>query len=253
MRKMILALTCALAVFGTGCSSLMPKPVELFQKEVKAFPEPSETYRETQRQAAALAEQRAKAALDAARAENVSTNVLAPAGDALTLSGAVSDSLGSPSKPASGASVADKLRHAMAKLDSKIADFKERNDSLEGKKIEDTGLFKVPYFVWLGAVLVLGFVGLVIAGLVWTALKVYATTNPPLALGLNAVQAGGAFAKKAVTQLLKGGEEFKKAVAKEVADPALLARVQSLFRTHQQINQDQDVQAVVKELTRKGE
>jgi len=250
--KRILAAVLAVSLLS-GCGTLLPKRVELFQKKVKAFPEPSEGYLEVQRQAAALAEQRAQEALDAARAESVSTNVLAPASDALTLSGAVSDSLGNPSKPAPDASVAGKLRHAMAKLDSKIADFKERNDLLEGKKIEDTGLFKVPYLVWLGGVFFLIFAGLVIASLVWTALKVYATTNPPLALGLNAVQAGGNFAKKALAQLLKGGEDFKQAVAKEIVDPAALARVRELFRVHQQINQDQDVQAVVKELTRKGE
>jgi hypothetical protein len=230
----------------------MPRPVEFFQKEVKAFPEASASYLETQRQAAALAEQRSLEALEAAIRENASTNVVLPAEDALTLTGAVSDSLGSPAKPATDVSAAASLRRAMAKLDGKIAAFRVRNESLEGKKIEDTGLFSVPYFVWIGILLALGFAGLVVAGLAWSALKVYATTNPPLALGLNAVQAGGNFAKKALSQAISGGEKFKKALSEEISDPALLSRIKGLFQTHQKMAQDADVQAVVSELTKKN-
>jgi hypothetical protein len=229
----------------------MPRPVEFFQKEVKAFPEASAGYLETQRQAAALAEQRAKETLTAALRDNASPSVVLPAEDALVLSGAVSDSLGSPAKPATDVSAAVSLRRAMAKLDDKIASFRDRNDSMEGKKVEDTGLFKIPYFLWLGFVLVLGFVGLVIAGLVWAAIKTYAMTNPPLAVGLQALHTSGAFAKKALGQVLKGGEAFKDAVAKEIADPALLARVKELFRTNQLVSQDTDVQTVIKEITKK--
>jgi hypothetical protein len=252
MKNLLVMALCGALLLGGGCGTLIPKRVEFFQDKVQKFPEESASYREAQRRAAALAERRVQQVLEGAIEENCTTNVTQKAEEARRLTGAVADSLGNPLKPATDASsAADALRKAMAKLDQKIESFKQSNDENAGKKIEGTGLFSVPYFVWLFIVILLVFAGLVVAGLVWTALKVYATTNPPLALGLNAVQAGGNFAKKALAQVLKGGEEFKSAVMKEVNDPAVQARLQQLFSTHQRINQDQDVQAVVKELTKK--
>lgn len=242
----------AVALLTPGCGTLIPKRVEFFQDKVQKFPDESASYREAQRRAAALAEKRVQQVLENAIAEDCSTNITTKAEEARRLSGAVSDSLGNPLKPATDAdATADALRKAMAKLDQKIESFKQSNDENAGKKIEGTGLFSIPYFVWLGLVILLVFAGLIVAGLVWTALKVYATANPPLALGLNAVQAGGNFAKKALTQLIKGGEEFKDAVKREVTDPAVLAKVNQLFNIHQRMSQDGDVQIVVKELTKK--
>lgn len=252
MHKLILAALVAGMLVTAGCGTLIPKRVEFFQDKVQKFPDESAGYREAQRRAAALAETRVQQILEGAIEEDCSTNITAKAEDARRLTGAVADSLGNPLKPATDAdTAADALRKAMARLDKKIESFKQTNDDNVGKKIEGTGLFSIPYFVWLGIVIVLVFAGLVIAGLIWTALKVYATSNPPLALGLNAVQAGGNFAKKALTQLIKGGEDFKEQVAKEIADPALLAKVNQLFNVHQRMSQDQDVQVVVKELTKR--
>lgn len=252
-RQLLAALIGAALIFETGCGTLIPKRVEFFQDKVQKFPEESAKYREAQRRAAELAERRAQDALAGAIAEDCSTNVVGPIKDTRDLTGAVSDSLGSPLKPTDDVVGAiTELRKSMARLDAKIEAFKQSNDENAGKKIEGTGLFSVPYFIWIGLVALMAFGAFIVVSLIWTALKVYSMSNPPLALGLNAVQAGGNFAKKALTQLIKGGEEFKDAVSKEVTDPELLARINRLFQVHQRMSQDLDVQAVVKELTRKG-
>jgi outer membrane murein-binding lipoprotein Lpp len=252
MKKLVLTALCAATLILSGCSSIMPARKEFFQDKVQKFPEESAAFKESQRRAAFLAEQRVAAALGASLIEGVSTNVLDPGRDALRLTGALSDSLGSPRHPATDAGAADELRAAMNKLDRKVESFKQANNENSGKAIEGTGLFSIPYFAWIGIILALGFVGLIIAGIAWAALKAYALSNPPLQLGLNAVQAGAGFVRKAVSQVVAGGEKFKEALSKEINDPATVAKVQDLFRTHQRINQDADVQAVVAELTKKS-
>ena len=91
--------------------------------------------------------------------------------------------------------------------------------------------------------------GFIILGVAWAALKVFAISNPPLALGLNAVQLGARGATSLAGQLLKGGEKFKARLATEVSDPALQAKIQQIFRDEHEKAQSPEAQILVKHLT----
>jgi hypothetical protein len=250
MKKMLLILIVGLF---SGCGTLIPKRVELFQDKVQKFPEPRSSEIETQRRAADLAERKARETYDAAIVSGATTNVVQPAAETVALTGAVSDSLGPPKKPAdeTGQEVAAELRHAIAKLNGRIDDFKQGNDENAGKKIENTGLISVPYFLWVALVGVFIFVGLIVAGVLWTFLKMYAVSNPPVQLGVSAVQMGANFLKRALGEVTKGGEAFKAQLAKTVEDPALQEKIKELFRVSQERAQSGDVQEIIKALTRK--
>jgi hypothetical protein len=241
-----------LALLLTGCGTLIPKRVELFQDKVKEMPVARASEREVQRQAAQRAAQASASVLLAVVTDGAGTNIVQPAGDAAKLSDSVSRSLGPPLKPSSEAApdLSRRLDTTIAKLNDRMDSFRDKNDENAGKKIESTGMFQIPYFLWIGLVGVFLFIGLIVMGVLWSFLKMYALSNPPVALGVNAISAGGKFATKALSQLVKGGETFKDAVVKEVSDPALQAKVKELFRVHHQTAQDQDVQAVIKELTK---
>jgi hypothetical protein len=257
----LLPLVALSTVLLTGCSTLLPKQVEFFQKKVQAVPEATSREKETQKEAAALAAKQSEQTLLAAVKENASTNVVKPAGDAMVLSRSVSTSLGPPVKPWAGDvdSLARKLDTSVAALDRRLDNFREDQSEVVGKKIEGTGLFQVPYLVWLGIVFVFVFVGLLVFGFLWTVLKMYATTNPPLAIGLNAAQAAASTVRKGFTQAVVAGEEFKKKVldaTKGAAGSVSFSDEQATavldwFRTAHQKNQDHDVQELVKGLTQK--
>src|SRR6267142_2113137 len=80
----------------TGCSSLVPHRVEFFQSKVKAFPEQSDTLKEDQRKAAALASIRATETYLAAVKDGAPASVTIPAKDVIDLTHAISTSLGPP-------------------------------------------------------------------------------------------------------------------------------------------------------------
>lgn len=232
----------------TGCGTLIPKKVEFFQDKVKAVPEATAKEKEIQRQAAAKAAEKAQDTLVTAIKENCSTNVVVPAQETAVLTDAVSDSLGPPAKPStdSSAALAAKLEATLAKLSARLEDFKKQNDENAGKKIEGTGLFQIPYFVWLAICGVIFFVGLIFLSVLWTAVKMYSISNPPVAVGVSAIQAGSKFFKKGFSQVLAGGEKFKEAIEKEL--PEVKEKVLGIFRREHMQAQDKDVQDVVKGL-----
>lgn len=236
----------------SGCGTLFPKRVEFFQDKVKTFPEPREKEKEIQRQTAARAAEVSLETLISAVGENASTNVTAPAKDAAVLSGAVARSLGPPEKKSEDKAdvLAARLDASIAKLNSRLDDFKKDVNENAGKKIEGTGLFSVPYFVWIGLVLVMVFIGFIILAVLWSVFKIYATSNPPLQIGVSAVQAGAGFLKKAVSEIAKGGEAFKQRLETEVNDPAVTKKVLELFRIEHERKQSAEVQSLVKALTR---
>lgn len=240
------------ALSTTGCSTLLPKKVEFFQDKVEAFPEAKSKEKEVQKQTAARAAQASLDTLISAVGEKSSTNVIAPAKDAAALSGAVARSLGPPETQSTEAAdaLAAKLDKVIARLDARIDSFKQDVNENVGKKIEGTGLFSIPYFVWIGLVFVLVFIGLIILAVLWTAFKIYASTNPPLQIGVSAIQAGAGFLKKALAEVTKGGENFKTELEKQISDPALVNKVLELFRVEHERAQSTDVQSVVKALTR---
>lgn len=232
---------------------LVPKRVEFFQDKVRAVPEQTAKDREIERQTAARAYEKAQEVYAEALKEECPPVVTAPAEETVALTKAVSTSVGPPLAPStlSSKELATKLDTAGAKLTKRVDAFKEENNENAGKKIEGTGLFSAPYLVVLGGAIVLVFVLLFLAGLAWTALKLYGLSNPPIALGLKAVQTSASFAKSALSEIIKGGEEFKKSIKAELTDPAVQQKVLDLFRINQKQAQAPVTQDVIKELTSK--
>ncbi len=242
MRLLIAILALSLTA---GCGTLIPKKVELLQDKVQAFPEQRAGEAELQRQAAQRAAELATKTASEARSEG--TNVVRLADETAVLAEAVSDSLGPPLKRSSSTAtnLALALEHAIARLNERIAEFKDDNNTNAGKKIEGTGLVQVSYFAWVGGFLAMLFLG-------YLALKVVtilgSVANPGVALGVNVANLGARGLAKAFSQVLKGGQSFKKAIEEKLEDPALKAKVLEIFRAAQNEAQDDDVKAVIKSL-----
>lgn len=253
MKKLLIVL---LALTLTGCGTLIPKRVELGQDKVKVVPEAKPAEVEKQRRAAAMAEEQARRTLDAAIGVDAPVCVTEPAKATVDLTDAVAKSVGPPKEPIApnedAHKVANDLRSAVAKLNERLLEFKQDNNVNAGKKIEGTGWLQVPYFVWLGGFLIFAFVGVIILGVLWTFLKMYAMSNPPVQLGVNAVQMGANFLKKAVGEVTKGGERFKERLGEVVTDPNLQAKIKEVFRVEHERAQSGDVQELVKQITKKA-
>jgi len=236
-----------------GCGTLIPKRVEFGQDKVRAFPEAKRGETEIQKQVARRAAESAQEVLQNALIVDAPPNVVEPAKDAAILTEVVSESIGAPSKSAPGdataKALAQELRAAMAKFDQRLDEFKRGNNENAGKKIEGTGFLQIPYFVWLFVVAAMGFVGLIILAILWTAVKMFAMGNPPLQLATGAVQAGAGFFKRALGEVVSGGEEFKKSVMKKVKDPALQEEIKELFKVEHKQAQSKDTQQLVSAMT----
>jgi len=245
--------TLKIAVVGfalllTGCGTLIPKQVELFQKKVKPVPQLTVAQVEVQREAAWQAKAKTAETVEAALAEKSSPAVLAPARDAEKLTDAVAVSLGPPVSLATApaTNTAERLLAAVGKVDKKLDAYTEKNEKLEGKKIEGTGLFQVPYLLWVaGIAAILFIVHLVLK----TVLRAAAIANPGAAAGLAGMNVADAVIKKGFSQVLSGAEAFKNRVRTDFPDVA--DEVLQVFRAEQERKQDQDVQAVVKQVTNK--
>jgi hypothetical protein len=238
-----------------GCFA--PRPLEFGQDKVREFPVAKASERETQRQAAQRASRKADETLLAALQEGSSSAVMIPAKETGLLTEAISVSLGPPLNPAaptvSSEDLARRLETATAKFNSRVEDFKEDNNENAGKKIEGTGLFQIGYMSYLAIMAVVLFVGVILFKVGSMALKAYSLSNPAVAVGLNAVQAGGALASKALGQVLTAGESFKADLKTKVPGltDELAAAVLAHFRTTHERKQDQDVQSVIRQLTQK--
>lgn len=239
MKKSLLLLIFSLCLTGCG---LIPHKVEFFQDKVHKFPAVTAKQEELQREAAALAKQKAQETVDEALKENVSPYVLAPARETEKLTDAVSTSLGPPVHAYSNTTnLVEGLNHAVAKHNNKVADFAEDNDKNSGKKIEGTGLVQVPYFAWAGGVVALLF-------LVWVVLKAVLTAasaaNPGALVGVAGMNVAGSVLAKGFHQVVKGGELFKEWVGKEL-EPGLQQKVLDAFTSLHKTAQDGDVKAIV--------
>lgn len=242
-------LICLIGVIAlSGCGTLVPKQVEFFQDKVEKFPEPSPALREIQKQAVYRAMEVAAKTSEAANAENASTNVTVPAQETRVITEAVAVSMGPPLKPAvvSTPVLATKLETAVAKQDAKVEEFKQENNANAGKKIEGTGLVKIPYLWWIGGIIGVGLVVFFVGKLALTA---FATANPVAAVGLNVVNAAQSVVTKGFAQLVKGGEDFKGWVEKEVQDAGLQEKILAAFRTTHKQAQDSDVQGTIRAMT----
>lgn len=228
----------------SGCS-LIPKSVEFGQDKVRKFPAHPTAQLEHERQAVKLAAEKAReaeleATLDGSAAAE-------PAGDAAELSEAVGRSLGPPSSPwtAEISALTLRLDAQTAKYNALLAKFKTGNDENAGKKIEGSGFLQIPYFIYLGGVLAVGWI-------IWMVLKTIsnaaAAANPGVAVGLKVAQVGGKVLSRGFSQLIKGGQQFKEKIEEQIEDPAVREKVLDTFRAAHQINQDSDVQTLIQKL-----
>jgi hypothetical protein len=229
----------------TGCSSLIPKPVEFFQDKVHKMPTQKASEKETQRQAAQRAAEKARQVLDAALIEDASTAVVNPAKEVTQLTDSVSRSLGPPVSPSSLTSedLSRKLDKAIAKLNQRLDEFKADNDENAGKKIEGSGAFSVPYFFYIA---IIGFVVFVIFLVLKTFVHVAAAGNPAVGMGLQAVQLGGRGVAALAKEVIHGGEIFKEKIAAEM--PEFREKIEALFSSAHKEAQSPDTQAAVKKL-----
>jgi hypothetical protein len=234
------------SVMLTGCS-LIPKNVEFGQDKVKKFPSHAHAQLEAERQAVSLAADKAREAEAIAIVDQ--SSAAKPAGEAAELSESVTRSLGPPADKWTGEvnRLTERLDRLTSKYNDLLVNFQKGNDENAGKKIEGTGFLQVPYFLWLGIV------GAIIA-IVWLVLKtvanVAAASNPGVAVGMKVAQAGGRVLSRGLSQLVKGGESFKSWLKKEVPDEALKEKILEAFKQHHMTAQDEDVQNMIKELTK---
>lgn len=244
MKRYLLLLLAATLI--AGCSTFIPKRVELGQDKVQKFPQPTEKRKEAERQAVLLAAQKAReaeriAALEGSAAEK-------PAGEAASLAESVSLSLGPPKNPWSGE--VEVLRLQVARLTAEhnlmLAKFAKENDKNEGKKIEGTGWLSVPYFVWTGGALLLIFFGFIALKV---ALSFVSMANPGVAVGMRVAKVGGRAVSRAFSEVLEGGEAFKRRVQEKLPDVS--EQVLELFREMQERRQSTETQKMIKELTEK--
>ena len=244
MKKLLCLLTLVFSL--SGCS-LIPKKVEFFQDKVHAFPTPSQKQLELQRETAQKANEKASDTLHQAIKENSSPTLLAPALETEKLTQAVAESVGAPAKATrdieTDALIAD-LRAQIAKLDKKLDSFAKENNENTGKKIEGTGLVQVPYFAWTGGILVFLLVG-------WYVLRTVAgaaaLANPGAAVGVGALNVAGSVVSKGFQQLVKGGQEFKDWVTKNV-EPAAQQKIIEAFNMLHKTAQDDSTKALVDHL-----
>ena len=244
MKKTLFLLTLVFSL--SGCS-LIPKRVEFFQDKVHRFPTPSEKQTELQREAAQKANDKAAQTLHEALKENLGPALLVPALETEKLTAVVAESVGAPAKSPekieTDALIAD-LRAQLAKLDKKVDAFAKGNDENAGKKIEGTGLVQVPYFAWTGGILVFLLVG-------WYVLRTVAgaasLANPGVAVGVGALNVAGSVVSKGFQQLVKGGQEFKDWVTKNV-DPAAQQKIIEAFTLLHKSAQDDSTKALVDHL-----
>lgn len=245
MKRLLPLLFSLLLLSGCG---LIPKNVEFFQRKVHEVPELTSTQKEYQKRAAYLAKQRAVDVVDNALTSGASTNVIVPARDVEKLTDAVSTSLGPPVTPSTNADTAvENLTRAVAKLDRSIDAFKEKNDRDAGKKIEGTGFIQIPYFVYLGVVVLVIVVGWHLAK---TALTVASVAQPAAGVGVGVMNVAGSLAGKGFSQVVAGGKKFLDWVNSEASglEPGLKDKLTKAFTDSHQAVQDHDVQTVVKTL-----
>jgi hypothetical protein len=231
----------------SGCG-LMPRNVEYFQRKVEAVPAKPDAMVEVEKQGARLTADLVEAARIAAWAEAASTNVINPLSDAQLVSRAVSGSMGQPASRWQGEPevLADKIDARSARLDAKVEDYRDAVQRDVGKKIEGTGLLKIPYF--LNAALVVG-IPLVLFWMAKIALNIW---NPAVGGVLGKVQRIGAdTVRRGFGQVVLGVESFKAKLDELDLDDKAKAAIKGLLREKLVDNQDFDVQQVTRTLTQR--
>ncbi len=235
---------------GVSCG-IIPKSVEFFQDKVKPVPRKSEAHIEKERQAAQFVKNRVDEAFIESVKENASTNVTEPLFEAKTVIEPLSLSLGPPKSrwDDSADLLAIRLERQINRLSLKLEEYREEVAKNEGKKIEGSGLFSIPYFVYVGIV---GGIILFVWIIVRAFISYASIMNPPLGVGLKVAQISGKAVKQGFHQLLIGGEQFKNRIKKVFGDNTdTTNQILELFRDEQMRAQSPEIQETIKELTRK--
>ena len=236
-----------LLVTLVGCGTLIPKKVEFFQKKVQAVPTKTASDEEAEREAAYAAHLAARLTVESAVSNHSPATVIGPAKTTERLTDAVTTSLGPPQDIPSLKSVdkiAARVIENRADLNRKIDRYAAKVDPLVGKKIEGTGLVRVPYFVYVGSLIVLAF-------LVWTGLKIYGSINPVVGLGTNVVgRVASSVLQKGYSEIVSGGEAFKDYLEKSGIESSAKEKVLDLFSRAHKENQSPNTQVLVRELTK---
>ncbi len=202
----------------------------------------NETLRQTAKLAAVKAAETERAALATASAPEV----ISPAQDTVKLTDAVSDRLGVPEKAWTGdlAILLKSMDAQNARYQTALDAYRDEVRDLAGKKVEGTGLFQVGYFTHIIIITVTIFAILAIA---WLALRIFALFNPPVALGVSAIQGGTRFLSRALSEVIEGGQAFETRIRQRLANqPDLAESILEDFRTAHRAKQSRDVQAVVR-------
>lgn len=245
MNKLLFILL--ITIFAGGCS-LWPKKVEYWQDKVQKVPETTEKHKEVQKEAAEYVARKTKETVIEAIKVESPTNVLKPAIEAEVVAESLAGSLGKPVDPwkQEAEVLKAKLDKLDAKLDSKLEVFREDNDKNAGKKIEDTGIIKVGYFTQF---IILAF----IACAAWIAIKIVGLFNPAVKVGSQVLSGGfrgvTKIATKGFSEIIAGGEAFKRKIEEEFEDPDTVDKIKSLFRSAQLEKQSPEIQKAIKKLT----
>ena len=240
--KRLLIIIISVLVFA-GCY-IIPKDVELFQDKVKPVPEKSAKLVEAEKQAALTLKYRVNQSRDAALQENASTNIINPLNEARLLAEPLSLSLGAPERQFDK-KVEDLVAILLlenSRLDRKLDLY--RNDTREnvGKKIEGTGVMQVSWFTAI-------FWTIGVVFLISVAIKIIGIIYPPVGIGANLMRIPSSIVKNGFSQLIAGGESFKREVDRAFEDEKTKQKIKELFRISQERVQDKDIQDVVKKLT----
>jgi hypothetical protein len=229
----------------SGCASLWPKAVEFGQKKIEKVPEPTKAHLEKEKEAADYLATKLREANITAVKENASSNLVYDIHGTSLVADSLSFSIGKPLYPYVGSPdiLAAQLNRLEAKLDRKLDSFAERNNKMEGLKVEGSGWFSIGYFTYIGIFILIGFVLL-------TALKIYSFVNPAVGVGLNVAKIPINVMKRGFSEIVSAGEHFKENVDKKIEDPKTREMILELFRTSHQINQSSDIQNVIKNLTK---
>jgi hypothetical protein len=241
-------LVSCLSFFLAGCF-LLPKKVEFGQKEIKAVPAKTEKHDELDRQAADYVDRKVDEAYIAAIHEDSSTNVTKPLGQAHVVSDALSTSLGPPKTPYNNnpTNLALSLDKGTATLNIKLEDYRDKMEPLIGKEIEGTGIIQMNYFVMIGGIVLLFWIG----SILFKIASVAGWFHPAVGIGVNALKLPAKAIAKITSEVIEGGEEFKKRIEEEVTDEATVNKIKEIFARSHQIKQSRDTQNAVRDLTRK--
>lgn len=243
MKKVLALLPLILLL--SGCSSLIPKQVEVGQKKVKAVPVYDNSALEDQRQAAAKIAADTQQAKEAAIREASTVQVTEPLLAANQVAQGLTTSLGPPAKAYSGTApaLAAKLTGDRADLNTDIAKYAKTVAPEVGKKIEGTGFFRISYFAYIGLLLLLG-------ALIWFGIKVYGMFNPVVGTAAGAVgRVSSSVLSAGFGELVSGGQQFLQWVDNSNLEGDVKDWITNTFKLAHQTAQSPATQQTVDKLT----